>query len=146
MSAGSFGRRLSYGEDSEDVTLPGFTQPFGVSLQTACENMIPKWAIPRVAYTIPIPSFQKYLSRMTRSYEELEKHFKQMIQETRLTFANEEEIDIEKSDDLYHSNLLRKLVAANTLQKDPSKRLTDQELLSNVYVCFYFFHVQLMNV
>ncbi|GJJ11458.1 hypothetical protein Clacol_005691 [Clathrus columnatus] len=132
MSAGSYGRRLSYGTDIQDVTPHGFTQPFGVSLQTASEYMVPKWAIPRIAYKLPIPALQKFLSHMTRSYDELAKHFQGMIEETRLTLDQDD--NFKESDDLYYNNLLRRLVAANTLEKHPSKRLTDKELLSNVYI------------
>ncbi|KAF8517917.1 cytochrome P450 [Hysterangium stoloniferum] len=123
----AFGQRFYYGKDRSASLPPGYTLQFGEALKLACEQMVTLWATPKWLYGLPIPWLRPFLSRVKLSYKELRGHLLRLIEHSRSTLV----VD---SNEKSHDNLLRRLVEANTLETDPAKRLTDEELLSNVFI------------
>jgi len=94
--------------------------------------MVTRWATPKWAHKLPIPPLRRLLFRMTLSYQELERHLQQLIADSRASLEDEK-TPVGKREAL-GDDLLRRLVESNALEEDPKKRLTDEELLSNVFV------------
>jgi hypothetical protein len=94
--------------------------------------MVTRWATPNWAYKLPIPSLQQLLLRTRLSYQELEGHLRQLIAESRASLGDEK--TTQGKSQALGDDLLRRLVESNALENDPTKRLTDEELLSNVFV------------
>jgi len=134
-SASAFGQHIPYGKVDSAPIPSGYHLQFGEALQTASEHMITRWATPSVAYKLPIPHLRRFLSHISLSYSELRGHLQTLIENSRSSILAGLSNDTEMPDDL-----LRRLVAANILEKDPNKKLTDEELLSNVFVS----HMQLL--
>ena len=68
---------------------------------------------------------------MELAYRELEDHLRGLISDSRGKTSEATEKDEYLQDDL-----LRRLVAANDVESDTEKRLSDDELLSNMFVRF----------
>ncbi|KIJ55488.1 hypothetical protein M422DRAFT_151985 [Sphaerobolus stellatus SS14] len=128
-SGSVFGQRIPYGRETSGYIPPGFQLQFGEALQTAAESMVALWAIPSLAYKIPIASLQRYLSHITQSYSELRGHLQAFIDQYRKAI-----LEGRSDDGDLQNDLLRRLVEATMLEKDPKKRLTDEEVLSNVFI------------
>ena len=129
-SASIFGLRIPYGKETAAALPPGYQLQFGEALQTACEQMILRWATPAWAYKLPIPPLKRFLSHMQLAYQELEGHLRGLITESRLALKGAKSLT---ENDL-HNDLLRRLVESNAVEVEPEKRLTDEELLSNMFV------------
>ena len=130
-SAATFGRRIPYGKVDTTPLLPGHQLQFGEALGTACEQIIFRWATPGWAYKLPIARLQVFLSHMGLAYRELEDHLRGLISDSRAKTS-----DATEKDEYLQDDLLRRLVAANDVESDTEKRLSDDELLSNVFVRF----------
>ena len=131
-SASAFGRPIPYGKEAASTIPPGYQLPFGEALRLASEHMVTRWATPAWAYSLPIPAVQRLLLRTRLSYTELEGHLRQLIADSRASVGAERTTDGTKK--ALGDDLLRRLVESNALEGDPAKRLTDDELLSNVFV------------
>jgi hypothetical protein len=70
---------------------------------------------------------------MRLAYQELEGHLRRLIVESRATLG-EAKASTENDDERHQDDLLRRLVEANAVETDPAKRLSDDELLSNMFV------------
>ncbi|KAF8579905.1 cytochrome P450 [Ramaria rubella] len=125
ISASVFGRRIPYGKEATANLPSGYELQFGEALQTACEHMVARWITPSWAYKLPIPLLQRFLSHVHLAYHELERHLRGLISESRIRG---------KEETCLQDDLLRRLVQSNALEVDPEKRLTDAELLSNVFI------------
>ena len=126
-SASIFGLRIPYGKETAASLPPGYQLQFGEALQTACEQIIFRWATPVWAYRLPIPPLKRFLSRMQLAYKELEGHLRGLITESQLALKGAKDNDP-------HNDLLRRLVESNAVEVEPEKRLIDEELLSNMFV------------
>ena len=70
---------------------------------------------------------------MQLAYKELESHLRGLISESRAKLS--------EAKTYLQDDLLRRLVEANAVETDPAKRLSDDELLSNMFVCIRVFFV-----
>ncbi|KZV92266.1 cytochrome P450 [Exidia glandulosa HHB12029] len=117
--------RTTLGEKRE-----GYALPFGEALFTAIETMFHRVLAPRWLYSLPIETLKK----SDEAYGELQRYIKQMIAEARASGAAPG-ADAESSE---AADLFRRLVDAN--DEEQGARLTDDELLSNIYVFFLAGH------
>jgi hypothetical protein len=69
---------------------------------------------------------------MDLAYRELEDHLRGLMAVSRATLSTAN-LHTEK-DETLHNDLLRRLVESNAVEVDPRKRLTDEELVSNMFV------------
>ncbi|EJD34763.1 cytochrome P450, partial [Auricularia subglabra TFB-10046 SS5] len=121
----SAGFGLKFRRENQGEPARGFTMSFGEALFTAIESMFLRIAAPRFLYALPIPA----LRRCDRAYSELERYIRQMTTEAR-----------EKVEGGEAADLFRRLVEANEAEGEASARLTDDELISNIYVYFLAGH------
>ena len=135
-SASSFGLRIPYGKATTASLPPGYQLQFGEALRTACEQIVFRWATPAWAHKLPIPPLKRFLSHVQLAYQELEGHLRGLIRESQLALRDAKAST--RTDENLHNDLLRRLVESNFDEVEPEKRLTDDELLSNVFVrlCF----------
>ena len=124
-----FGKRSS--DDRETKTFnsskphPGFKMSFSESLFVAIDTMVVKVLVPRFLYALPI----SYLRRSDTAYDELRRYIRGIISELRaagkLVGGGEAE------------DLSRRLIQANDAElEDDKQRLSDDELISNIYTFF----------
>ncbi|TCD65735.1 hypothetical protein EIP91_002264 [Steccherinum ochraceum] len=116
ISAAGFGRRMSWKEEnghSADDQLSFKDTWHDVSEGFILKVLVPKWAT----------HFNKRVRQAHFAFDELERYIKEMIESRR----NEE--DKEERHDL-----LTSLLAANDDDSDGHARLTDEELLSNIFI------------
>ncbi|KAF8524179.1 cytochrome P450 [Gautieria morchelliformis] len=131
-SASTFGLRIPYGKDTTAILPPGYQLQFGEALRTACEQIVFRWATPAWARKLPIPPLKRFLSHMDLAYRELEDHLRGLITVSRATLSDANLAT--KKDETPHNDLLRRLVESNAVEVDPGKRLTDEELVSNMFI------------
>ncbi|EJD41256.1 cytochrome P450 [Auricularia subglabra TFB-10046 SS5] len=131
----SAGFGLQFSRSTMGESRAGFTMPFGEALFTAIDTMFTRVAAPRFLYSLPI----KGLKKSDTAYTELQRYIKQMIVEARTRGKGIGEGDSSEAADLF-----RRLVEAN--DAEDGARLTDDELLSNIYVFFLAGHGKLLPV
>ena len=132
-SASTFGQRIPYGKEAAAALPPGHQLQFGEALRTACEQIIIHWATPTWAYTLPIPFLHQFLSHIQLSYQELATHLHRLMAESRKTLGDAK-ADSTAGVETLQDDLLRRLVESNAVEVDVKKRLSDDELLSNMFV------------
>ena len=124
ISAASFGRQTSWTEDEADEPPEGYELPFHSALTTAMETLFVKLLAPVWAYPMcslfNIPVFSTLLQKTDLSYDQLTKHFQDMIKSAR------EPADLNSPPS---ADLLSQLTQANR-----PMALSDSEIASNVYV------------
>lgn len=118
--------------DSRLDNLPvGYRMSFSQALVTTSETMFARVLIPRLFYELPIDT----LRQSDTAYAELPRHIKQLITDVREQGKKASTDDLDNDADLF-----RRLVAANELETDMSIRLTDDELVANLYAFFLAGH------
>lgn len=125
----SAGFGLQFSRSTMGESRAGYTMPFGEALFTAIDTMLIRVIAPRFLYTLPIEGLKK----SDVAYSELQRYIKQMIVEARTKGKGIGEGDSNEAADLF-----RRLVEAN--DAEDGARLTDDELLSNIYVFFLAGH------
>jgi hypothetical protein len=89
-------------------------------------NLIPKW-FRKLSQKIYIPFFSMYLGKIELAIHELRLHSLELVSAAREWVGGEKASNIDAA-------LLRNLVEANMAQDGDSRRLTEGELLSNIFV------------
>jgi len=103
----------------------GFRMSFAESLFVAIDTMILKVIVPRFLYALPI----SYLRKSDVAYDELRLYIRGIIAESRATIKSTEEGEAE--------DLSRRLIQANDDEvEDARHRLSDDELIANIYMFF----------
>ncbi|EJD41255.1 cytochrome P450 [Auricularia subglabra TFB-10046 SS5] len=125
----SAGFGLQFSRTTMGESRAGYTMPFGEALFTAIDTMLTRVIAPRFLYALPI----KGLKKSDVAYTELQSYIKQMIAEARTKGKGIGDGDSSEAADLF-----RRLVEAN--DAEDGARLTDNELLSNIYVFFLAGH------
>ncbi|EJD34457.1 cytochrome P450 [Auricularia subglabra TFB-10046 SS5] len=125
----SAGFGLTFSRAAAGQRRAGFRMPFNEALFTAIEMMFLRVVVPRFLYALPIPA----LKRSDTAYVELERYILQMVTEARRDGKTLPESD--ESADLF-----KRLIEANDAEDAQGARLTDGELVSNVYVYFIAGH------
>ena len=103
----------------------GYRLPFGEALFTAIETMIVRVLAPKWLYALPFEGLQ----RSNVAYTELQGYIKQMIAEARAPGKPALDADSQPAE---AADLFRRLIDANDAEE--GIRLTDDELLPNIYV------------
>jgi hypothetical protein len=121
---------------SEPPPDSGHALSFYASLALAIEKCFFKFLCPPAIATfcqyVPVPWLSRHARETAFVFEELKLHMLEMISSTR------DSVVVGGTSVLTKSALLRNLVEANMDGVGDSKRLTDEELLSNVFVRLLF--------
>ncbi|KAH8101152.1 cytochrome P450 [Cristinia sonorae] len=118
IGSAGFGRRMSW---TEEFTPSSKTRlSFKDTLHYVSEGFMTKIIVPRWAV-----SFHKSFSQVSLAYDELKRYMYEMIEQRRTAVTKEERYD-----------LLSSLLDANDNEVSPNGEpaLTDEELLSNIYI------------
>lgn len=123
---------------------PGSTKPmymFGSSLTTALHRFYHRAATPDFIYPfakyIRIPFISAALEETTTSFESLKLHMEAIISHSRDALFSDHAkglTDASKSKDV-GSALLKTLVESNMNEESGGNRLTDDEIISDTFVC-----------
>ncbi|RPD56051.1 cytochrome P450, partial [Lentinus tigrinus ALCF2SS1-6] len=117
IGVAGFGRRISWNEDA--IAPPGHSMTFKEALQEVSHRLFLKVIFPSWMLRWG-PSKFRYFAR---SYVELEKYLAEMVHARRTAEVKEERNDL-------FSNLLD----ANELEHDSAAKLSDEELIGNVFL------------
>ncbi|KAH7925420.1 cytochrome P450 [Leucogyrophana mollusca] len=131
ISAAGFGRRVSWTADSSDEPPAGHRLTFRSAVMNSVENVIfyvltPTW-FNRLLSFVKVPYLSARAHITQQGFEELKSHMLDLVSSARAEVA---EGKISGASD---AALLRNLVEANMTQEGDYKRLTDGELLSNIF-------------
>ncbi|KAJ7461743.1 cytochrome P450 [Mycena galericulata] len=133
LASAGFGRRASWQEDSSVASDPGHRLAFRAAVSTALEHIIvralaPKW-IHALAERVHLPYVGQILRNTRDSFEALRAHMDDLVSLSRAWVVGGKISNMD-------AGLLRNLVEANMTQADDAhhKKLTDGELLSNIFV------------
>jgi hypothetical protein len=137
ITSAAFGRPSTLATFSSEPTPgSGHALSFHASLARAVDSCLFKFLCPPAVATfcryVPVPWMSRHARETARVFEELKSHLLEMISEAR------ESVVVEGAPVIAKSALLRNLVEANIDGDGGSKRLTDEELLSNVFVRLLF--------
>jgi len=129
ISAAGFGLRMPWKEGPQDIPL-GHKMSFTEAMNTAMHDIYVKVLTPsslfKIAAAVPIPIVSRRLNTTTLAYKELGSYMLEIVASARSSL-----VDGSVEED---AALLRALVRANMDEDSNSRRLTDDELLSNVFV------------
>ncbi|KAH7912385.1 cytochrome P450 [Hygrophoropsis aurantiaca] len=132
ISAAGFGRRVSWTADSFDEPPTGFKLTFRSAVMNSVENVIfyvltPTWFSKLLSFVkIPYLSSRAHITQ--QGFEQLERHMLDLVSSARAEVA-----EGKTSGGVSDAALLKNLVGANMTQEGDYKRLTDGELLSNIF-------------
>jgi cytochrome P450 len=116
----SAGFGIQFSKATVDAVQPGHSMPFGKSIFIVVETLFVRIFVPRWLYRLPIKS----LHESDEAFSNIRAYIDEMIREAR---ESRQEAAIGDAVDLF-----RRLLAAN--ETDEMSRLTDDELVSNIYV------------
>jgi hypothetical protein len=150
ISSAGFARRTPFNSHDKTLTTPaGFAYPFPTALALALVHMLtrvvtPSWVV-SLSRKIFIPFVTPFLKEMSNCFDDLAKHMLDVIGDARAAYTAEKK-GVSKNpsekagseNELFSAALLRNLVTANMTAEGERNYLTDEELLSNTFVCHYF--------
>ncbi|KAI0066984.1 cytochrome P450 [Artomyces pyxidatus] len=130
ITAAGFGGRVSWKEDTAQEVPAGHTLPFSQAVRRTVRNLFFKVLTPNwlctVASVVPIPGLSRKLNETTEAFDELKSYMLEIV-----SAARDSVVAGKGAGD---AALLRSLVEANMNQEGDVKRLTDEELLSDIFV------------
>jgi hypothetical protein len=131
IAAAGFGRRRSWTEDFKDVP-SGCQYSFPSALSLALDRLLVHIITPKWCYyafeKIHFPYLSSYLRSATQAFDDLKFHILDMVATARAWVSGGKVLHVEAA-------LLRNLVEANMAQEGDVKVLTDDQLISNAFVC-----------
>ncbi|KAH7887015.1 cytochrome P450 [Phlebopus sp. FC_14] len=131
ISGAGFGRRVSWVTDSSAEPPSGCQLTFRSAVMTAVQNvlsraLIPSWFTTLSAF-VKVPYVSSHALETQLAFEDLQRHMLEIVSSARSDVAsNKPRGDSDAA-------LLRNLVVANMSQDGDYKRLSDGELLSNIF-------------
>ena len=132
IATASFGRRVSWTNDPKAKPPPGYKLTFGSAFMDAVHNVIFRFLTPEWFYQFSSLIRVPYLSPRAQStklaFDQLRGHMLDLIASAR------DEITGGEVSGTSNKSLLRNLVEANMNQDGDSKKLSEGEILSNVFV------------
>ncbi|KAI0266552.1 cytochrome P450, partial [Gloeopeniophorella convolvens] len=135
IAAAGFGRRMSWKEEAAQVS-PYHSMSFSQAVSVTIHNLFVKVLTPdwlnSISLLIPIPWLSKRLKETEDSFAELRSYLLEIVAGARDAAFSWEDAE--------NAALLRTLVQANMNQDSDVKRLTDEELLSDIFVFFLAGH------
>ncbi|KII87854.1 hypothetical protein PLICRDRAFT_54898 [Plicaturopsis crispa FD-325 SS-3] len=126
ISAAGFGRRTSWKDDSLSDPPPGHVLTFRSAVANAVGNVILKALTPAWLSGAHIPFLSKRARWAELAFDELRLHMLDLVSTARAAF-------MEGKTSVTEAALLTNLVEANMSEDSDYKRLTDDELLSNIF-------------
>ncbi|KAJ6570505.1 cytochrome P450 [Mycena vulgaris] len=132
IASAGFGRRASWQEDSSTDPPLGHKVTFRTAVSTAVSHLFTRALTPQWMYTLSarvhIPFIGPLVAETKASFDALRLHMLDLISLSRAWVVGGKLSNMD-------AGLLRNLVAANMTQPDDihSKKLTDDELLSNIF-------------
>ncbi|KAJ7269650.1 cytochrome P450 [Mycena rebaudengoi] len=132
ISSAGFGRRASWQEDSSTQPPPGHDVAFRPAVTTALEHLYPRVLTPKwlfhISERVHLPWIGPMLKDTIDSFAALKGHMLDLVSLSRAWVVGGKGSGMD-------AGLLRNLVEANMTQADDAhhKRLTDEELLSNIF-------------
>ncbi|KDQ57720.1 hypothetical protein JAAARDRAFT_35408 [Jaapia argillacea MUCL 33604] len=135
ISAAGFGRRVSWKDDSLIQPPQGHTLTFRTSVTSTLHNLFfkiltPDWLC-ELSSSVYIPYLSRRLAEMKEAFKGLRLHIHELISVARAGVLDGKGV---AGDGGSGAALLRNLVEANMTQDGEIRRLTDDELLSNIFV------------
>jgi cytochrome P450 len=125
----SAGFGIRFRRDTFGDAPPGYDLSFGTSLFTAIESMFVKVLVPRWLYALPI----QRLRYIDLAYRQLKAYIHDMIRAEREGTRSAVDAGEDKVTSMEAADLFRRMVAANE-EEAPGQRLSEDELVSNIYV------------
>jgi hypothetical protein len=130
---------VSWASDTFSPPPTGHALTFRGSVISTLDNiytkiLTPTWLI-SLSSVLPVPYISRKLRETETAFAELRSHIVELVNHMRADVASggkSEETGLKAA-------LLRNLVEANMMQDDDYKSLTDDELLSNIFVRFLNF-------
>jgi hypothetical protein len=141
ISAAGFGRRWLWTSEFKDAS-PGYKYSFPAALHAALDGLLPlvltpKWCL-KLSQTIHIPFLSQNLENSLTGFRELKLYILELISVARAWVSGDKTSQLDAA-------LLKNLVEANmTAQEGDSKNLSDDELISNVFVRGFYLCVWVM--
>ncbi|KIJ62164.1 hypothetical protein HYDPIDRAFT_182927 [Hydnomerulius pinastri MD-312] len=131
ISSAGFGRRVSWTADLSVEPPPGCSLTFRSAVMNSVDNVIfriltPNW-FSTLSSFIKVPYLSSRVLLTQHSFEDLQRHMMDLVASARADIASG------KPPSASDAALLRNLVEANMSQDGDYKRLTDGELLSNIF-------------
>ncbi|KAI0052197.1 cytochrome P450 [Auriscalpium vulgare] len=130
IAGAGFGRRVSWTEDAAQEIPPGHTLSFSQAVAGTVGNLFVKVLTPNwlsdLSAAVPIPGLSWRLEATRRAFFELQTYMLEIVGAARDTVV----AGLPVGD----AAILQSLVQANMQQEGDAKALTDDELLSNIFV------------
>jgi len=137
LSSAGFGRRVSWDEDSNASPPSTCKLPFRTAVRYAVENvyvyiLTPAW-FARLAPILPIPYLSKRIREMNDGYADMRRHMMDLVVRARQEIVENEGKSEVTGKGPGGAAILRNLVEANLALDSEHRRLTDDELFSNIF-------------
>ncbi|KAI8807444.1 cytochrome P450 [Cladochytrium replicatum] len=127
ISDAAFGVKFEF--DGEGYVPPGFTFSFQRSLEILSLHLVEYIAFPKWAFKLPI----QYLRDIEVGFSDFHRHMRSLVSTART----------EKSE---KANLLAALVKAADTESDEGKALSEEEMISNMFIFLFAGHETTANV
>lgn len=113
---------------------PGYKLSLREALISSIDHIYVRLAVPAYLGHLHIPFLSPFVRRVTQEYDELGRHMLDLIGRTRAA----RKAGVELADGSVKGSLFRRLLDANEETSEGEQKLSDGELLSNVFVCPVF--------